>query len=270
MRILRDWPILSLDRLAEILTHQSPPLDSVMVTFDDGYANNLEAVEYLASRDIPSAVFITAGHISTESTIWTIELALLLLHGGSTRVEVLDRPWDLASSEVRAASFRAIRQQMKSLPSTNRMQEMENLRQQFPPGRTKELLERFPAFRMLSWDAVRHMQSLKCTIGSHGVHHEIHHGNQPTEIREAELANSRRQIEATTNSLCRYFAFPNGNTNPQSDAELRQAGYILGLTTIPETVSAAANPFRIPRFDAPSNPSSLFRILTWKRSTESS
>lgn len=57
---------------------------------------------------------------------------------------------------------------------------MDQIRQQFPPEETRRLLGAFPSFQMMTWDEVSQIATAGVDIGSHGVHHEIHHASQLT------------------------------------------------------------------------------------------
>jgi peptidoglycan/xylan/chitin deacetylase (PgdA/CDA1 family) len=57
---------------------------AVIVTFDDGYADNLfSAKPLLESFDIPATVFLTAGYIGDSREFWWDELDKLLLQPGT-------------------------------------------------------------------------------------------------------------------------------------------------------------------------------------------
>ena len=51
-----------------------------MVTFDDGYADNLWNAKPLLERyDVPAAVFVTTGYAGQDREFWWDELETLLL-----------------------------------------------------------------------------------------------------------------------------------------------------------------------------------------------
>jgi len=71
---------ISLIDLRKYLDKGKLPKSSVVITFDDGYANNLyNAKPILEKYDIPATVFITTGYIGQNEEYWWDELERLFL-----------------------------------------------------------------------------------------------------------------------------------------------------------------------------------------------
>ena len=85
-----------------------------MITFDDGYANNLLAAEVLATFRLPWSVFIPTGAIGRENFIWTAELSLFLLQGRARQLEILNRVWYLNGRRERESAFQVIRHAVRA------------------------------------------------------------------------------------------------------------------------------------------------------------
>ena len=250
LHFLRRFRILSLAELVDQLSAETKRFKTAaVITFDDGYANNLIAGEVLNAARLPWSLFVSTGAVGREHSTWPVELSLLLLHGRAEQVEALDRVWRLNSRLEREAAFQAIRSPLKQMPSTLRRQALDCIRQQFPAGETERLLDEFPSLQMLSWEEVGWLADGGAEIGSHGVDHEIHHINQTEAVRSYELAESKTELERRLGRPCAFFAFPNGDFTPVSANEVRTAGYKLAFTTQPETVKPGANPYLLPRFD---------------------
>ena len=245
---LSQSTVLSLGELKDEL--QAPAKrrkSAVVITFDDGCANHLQAAEILAAARVPWAVFVSTGALGRENSLWTVELSLLLLHGRTERVEALGKAWPLASREDREATFQGIRYPLKAMPADGRREAMANIRQQFPTDEAKRLLHEFPSLQMLTWQEVGQLAGAGVTIGSHGVDHEIHHANQPESVRRRELTESKMELEQRLGRPCRYFAFPNGDFNKDSAAEVQAAGYDLAFTLEARAIIEGENPYLLPR-----------------------
>jgi peptidoglycan/xylan/chitin deacetylase (PgdA/CDA1 family) len=85
LEVLRDCarPI-RLEQLSGALLDGSLPDRSVVVTFDDGYADNLYNAKPLLERyDVPATVFVTTGYVGSGREFWWDELDRLLLQPGT-------------------------------------------------------------------------------------------------------------------------------------------------------------------------------------------
>ena len=78
--LARDWTPISLSELVEGVGRRQLPERAVAVTFDDGYADNLElAAPILLGHRIPATLFVAAELIDAGGPPWWDELASLLL-----------------------------------------------------------------------------------------------------------------------------------------------------------------------------------------------
>lgn len=265
VRFLRRFRVLSLAELvAENSANAKENKPAAVITFDDGFANNLLAAEILSAYHLPWSIFISTGAVGRQNSIWTIELSLLLLQGEAERIEVLDKWWPLNCRAEREATFQSIRHPLKAMPADLRRQTMDCIRQQFPQGETGRLLEKFPSLQMLSWDEVRQLAGAEVEIGSHGVNHEIHNQAQPEKIRRFELVQSRLELERQLDRPCAFFAYPNGDCTMDSSDDVRAAGYRLAFTTQAGTVLPGTNPYLLPRL-VPYGPLRMFaRNFFWE------
>lgn len=265
VQFLRRFRVLNLTELvAELSASSSEKKPAAVITFDDGYANNLLAAEVLAAYGLPWSIFVSTGALGRENSIWTVELSLLLLQGEAERIEVFDKWWPLGRREEREEAFQSIRYPLKAMPGDLRKVTMDCIRQQFPDGETHRLLKKFPSLQMLSWEEVRQLSGAGAEIGSHGVNHEIHNQAQPEEIRRFELIQSKVELERQLGRACSFLAFPNGDFTLSSADEVRAAGYKLAFTTQAGTILAGANPYMLPRLTPPGSLPAFARNFFWE------
>jgi peptidoglycan/xylan/chitin deacetylase (PgdA/CDA1 family) len=265
VRFLRKFKVISLAELADELSNNRRRLTrGAVITFDDGYANNLLTAEIANAARLPWSLFISTGGVGSESALWPEELALLLLHGQAAQVEVLDRVWRMENRDERVAGFRLIQRAMKAMPAKIRRHTLDFIRQQFPKRETQRLLYKFPSLQMLSWEQTLQLATGGAEVASHGVDHEIHHMDQEADTRWRELSESKSELAKRLNRPCAFFAFPNGDFTRTSADEVQRAGYKLGFTTQPNTVMRGANPYVLPRF-YPAGPLQQFaRDFFWE------
>jgi peptidoglycan/xylan/chitin deacetylase (PgdA/CDA1 family) len=262
---LRKYRVLTLEELrGELLKPVEDRRPKALITFDDGYANNVLAAEVLSRARLPWVVFVTTGAVGQGRAIWTVELSLLLLHGRAARLEVCGRTWSLLNRAEREQTFGDVRHRLKSLPSEQRREIMECIRAQFPSGELQRLLDEYPSFRMLSWEEVTQLALAGVGIGSHGVYHEIHHDAQPREVCRRELRQSKAELEEKLGVACDAFAYPNGNANADSEDEVREAAFDLAFTMLPGTVGPNAKQYLLPRLTPPGPLRNFARTFYWE------
>src|SRR6476619_301445 len=74
---------LRLQRLVESLQERRIQKKTIVITFDDGYADNLHnASPLLEHHDIPATIFVTAGQAEKQQEFWWDELDRMLLQPG--------------------------------------------------------------------------------------------------------------------------------------------------------------------------------------------
>lgn len=239
---------------------------AAMVTFDDGFFNNTLVAEVMAERRLPWCIFVPSGEVGAGRSMWSVETSLLLLRGQAEGVTAFDRVWPLGTRAEREESFRVLRARLKAVPAAQRLETVDALRAQFPAGESDRLLAEFPQLRMLTWDELRALANAGVEIGSHGLHHEIHHADQTPALRAREFTRSRAEIEEQLGRPCRAFAYPNGNFVAASPGEAEAAGYELAFTTETGTLEGRtrAQRFVLPRLCAPSSLQGFVRSFWWE------
>src|SRR5688572_7442543 len=92
-------------RLTRGLRDRRVPRRSIVVTFDDGYSDNLHNAKPILERsEVPATVFVTAGYVGKRKEYWWDELQRLLLYPGrlphalDLRIAGLTIEWHLGNS----------------------------------------------------------------------------------------------------------------------------------------------------------------------------
>lgn len=252
MAYLRRFRVLGLDELLDALERpERLSMSASVVTFDDGFANNLEVAEVMQRSRLPWSLFVPAGEIGEHRALWLDELSLFLLAGDARKIEILGSAWPLTSREERELAFSQLRARFKRLSGPATRRAMAELRSQYPADESLRLIDRFPGLRMLSWRELGQLSTSGVEVGSHGFHHDMHHSEQPRDERLRELTESRRELESRLQQRCRGFAFPNGDYVSDSPEEVGGAGYDVAFTTDSRAVSAKDSRYLLPRMAAP-------------------
>lgn len=218
------------------------------ITFDDGYKNNLKAIEYLIDSKLPGIIFLSTEAINTNHSIWTVNLSLLILQGNLKQLIFNNEVFSLSSYEERLVVFNTIRYFLKDINAIDRKAHFEIILNQFPENEIERLLELHSYFKMLTWDEIRAVQSEQIQFQSHGHFHEIHNEVQLKEIIDEEVKLSKAIIEKELKNRVNIFAFPNGNCKEESQKILEKNNYKIGLALGNKEVPNPFNKFMMPRF----------------------
>lgn len=223
-------PVSADDVIAAFAGAKPLPERAALVTFDDGYRNNLTlAADILERKGIPAIVFLTTSYIGTDRRLWPDEVVYRILEWTRAALPLpqggeISLPSNLA--EKRTTAWR-IKEQCKRLPTEQVEAYLSILRKS-----GIELKKNEELFAFLSWGEVRALRRRGFGIGSHTVNHPILTRIPPHRL-EMELMESKLHIERELGEACTSIAYPNGGPEDVSDEVLqtaRQAGYKLGFT----------------------------------------
>ncbi|MBV8257260.1 MAG: polysaccharide deacetylase family protein [Actinobacteria bacterium] len=109
---------------------------------------------------------------------------------------------------------------------------------------TDRVMGHDPSF--LDWGGLRALEHDGFTIGSHTVHH-VDLTLLTRKDAWHELFDSRRILSRGLGRPVDWFAYPAGRENPKVVRLVRDAGYLLAVTTRPGVVQSARHPFLLRR-----------------------
>jgi peptidoglycan/xylan/chitin deacetylase (PgdA/CDA1 family) len=227
------------------------PRRAVLVSFDDGFADNHDhALPVLRRHGVPACVFLATDLIGTSAQLWFETVAHLLMRApaGSrcTLGDGSDATVPAPPTQRRLLIARAL-QSLKRLDETGRGAWVQGLQGQFGPHTDPAVA---PLTRMLSWDEARAMQRGGVEFGSHGATHAVLSQLTP-EALAAELQRSRAVLERELGCETRALAYPVGGPQAFNEAVIaaaKQAGFRLGLSYIQgRNPLQGFDPFRLRR-----------------------
>jgi peptidoglycan/xylan/chitin deacetylase (PgdA/CDA1 family) len=222
---LRSWQ-------AGLWIIRKPP---VLITFDDGYRNNLTVAAPICREEgVPAIFFLSAGMIGAGKILWNTEIVARVRHWLAPQIAMPNGerqalPRDTASRRSLADK---INRESKQLPEEALCQYLAYLREGSP---SVDLMEDPEACMFLSWDEARELVALGFEIGSHTVSHPILSRLTPARVR-AELRDSKAILERELKQPCRALAYPNGSERDVNQVvvdEAQSAGYEWAFMTTP-------------------------------------
>lgn len=194
----------------DILRGLEPQKNYLLITFDDGYYNNVHALPVLEEYRVPAVFFITANNVRDFKAFW----------------------WDVLYRQRTA----------NGVPPEKQNEEKRILKKKTHQEIEAYLVEAFgkDCFKPLN-DVDRPFNAAELKdfskhpyvyIGNHTCDHAILTNYTPEGIRE-QISTAQKIIEEMTAIVPQSIAYPNGNYSDEIAEISRQIGIKLGITTYP-------------------------------------
>lgn len=227
---------------------------AVVVTFDDGYADNvLEALPILEEVGVPATFFVSTGNIGTPKEFWWDRLGGILLRAEQlpSSFRLNDprpryvRQWDTASAGQRKVMYASLSALMKEVDSERRESWLEQLRVWAGGGESEQRGNR----SMSRTEIKRLASSPWATIGAHTVTHSVLSALTEKQQRQ-EIFASKRELERTIGRDVTTFSYPFGRKIDYNRATVRlcrEAGFQKAASNFPDQVHLWTDPLQLPR-----------------------
>lgn len=244
--------VVHLEEGVQALKDERLPPQSVAITFDDGYRDNVTiALPVLERYGFASTVFVVPGFTGTAKTLWPSRIDAAVEATRKTSVEIEGQRF---STDSRAARVRAARDLQALIKRT------------FPgnPNDGAEIVERACGtpvnpdfapdhpFAVLDAAAIRETaRKGLMRFGAHTMTHPLLSALDDAAV-EAEIGGSVAAVAAASGQPCRTFAYPNGryiDFDDRSLASLRANGVEMAVTTLQDGARAEDDSLLLPRWN---------------------
>jgi peptidoglycan/xylan/chitin deacetylase (PgdA/CDA1 family) len=234
LRLVREhFSPITLGDLLGHLEGQHLPSNPVLVTFDDGYRDNVDVALPILQRHGVSAVFFIATHyVGGRRLYWWDRLSWIAKHARRHRFDVPG----VGALEIGDGDRSAVERRLHRLVKERRNLDLETFlddlahRADAPWSRAVE--DDLVARHVMTWDDVRALRQAGMDVGSHTRTHRVLQTVPPDQL-EGELAGSRSDLERELGEEIRTIAYPVGRPvarDPVLRPALEAAGYRLGFT----------------------------------------
>ena len=282
--------IMPLHGLAVAVQRGTLPRRAVIVTFDDGYADNLSNAKPLLQKyEVPATVFITTGYTGEDREFWWDELDKLFLQPGALpsdltlSVNGTEYHWELGEGNVyedaslacnlgwkawqendptsRHSIYRSLWSLMHPLPDSKRRQIGDELLEW--AGATGSAR---PMRRPLSAGEIGELSDGGLIeIGCHTVTHP-QLSKLTSDAQWREICQSKASLEEILGKPVAAFAYPYGREcdyTGETMTIVRNAGFDCACSTSIRVVRRGADQFQLPRLQVPDvDGDSFARILS--------
>lgn len=246
LHYLRDnYPVL---RFEDNWSNIDKP--SVVITFDDSYADNaLEALPILEDVGVPVTFFISTGNIGVDQEFWWDDLERLISAGVGDFFELHDYKCKHIWQTSTSAQRKKMHDECHALMMRIDHNEREHLLRQLRDWAGLEAAAR-ATHRVMT---VKELQSLAesplVTIGAHTVSHSSL-GALSHDRQFEEIATSQRLLELSTGKKVDVFSYPFGGEKDYSSVSIRickQLGFRKAAANFPGQVHKWTDQFQLPR-----------------------
>jgi peptidoglycan/xylan/chitin deacetylase (PgdA/CDA1 family) len=235
VELLREgFELIQLDAVPERLQPGSANRPFAVLTFDDGYRDNVEhAWPVLRRHNAPWTVFVATDFLDGNGRLWWLELedAISRLDKVSLSVggALIDLPARTPTEKQHA--FKVLHQKLRAAPEhvlESATAGLAALAGVDPRRLVREIC--------LGWDEVQDLaREPDVCIGAHSISHPVLvRCDRVTAMRE--IAESKAHLERRLGKPVRHLAYPFGDPGAVGAREFdlaRQAGYLTAVTTRP-------------------------------------
>jgi peptidoglycan/xylan/chitin deacetylase (PgdA/CDA1 family) len=260
-----------LTQTAYALRHNELFERTLVLTFDDGYVDNLNNAAPLFERyDAPATIFLASGYIGSAREFWWDELERMLLGPvrlpGELRVTASgrlciwslgeaceytdderrsDRAWGLdkrGALSKRGEFYRAVHRVLQPLDDVMRLKALDDISVWSGDAGSAR-----PSHLCVSPDeAVALKSSDLIELGAHTVTHRVLSG-LPEEAQRQEIRQSKADLERLLGTPVLNFAYPYGQYSERTAALVREEGFVSACSTQAGVLTEDSDLFALPR-----------------------
>ena len=272
----KRYKFLSAAELSEHLEARDVPKKYAVVTFDDGYRDNLSWVaEYMSKKKLPWTLYLTTGFCDRNLPCWWYGLDFLLSKntkidatsiGGQTYTVSGQGSYDLNQL------YNSLRDLIHSRWSDDFYRARVDA---FFKAHGVNLLEITDQLA-LTWDHIKRLDTMGCDIAAHTDQH-LNLKVCPEAVVTQEMQMSKAKIEDYLKKQVKTFAYPFGDKDSCGSREFKLArdnGFKLSFTTRNKWLGPIRNDARweLPRLNISGSwdqlDQVLFRISGWSQCSE--
>ncbi len=262
--LAKYFRVYTLSEALSLLGKRALPARSVVITFDDGYADNAtEALPLLNRYGLKATFFIATKFIAGE-LMWNDKIIEAIRNCNATGLS-LEKfglgNFTLKDLESRRSAIDTLLKKLKHVPEPKRsriVQEIVSVTGSSLPDRL-----------MMSDDQLNLLVQAGMEIGAHTVSHPIL-AQQPDDEAEQEISESGNALRQLLGVTVSSFAYPNGKPGVdyrESHVKLvRNAGFDAAVSTQNGIVEFSTDRYQLPRYGVwdKSYWKFILRLLYWQ------
>jgi peptidoglycan/xylan/chitin deacetylase (PgdA/CDA1 family) len=226
------------------------PPRSVLLTFDDGYADNfIQALPILEYFKAQSIFYITTGNIDSGHEFWWDAVERIFLLNDSRSLPesftLFDKLYKTDSAGQLYKTYEALLPVLRRLPATIRNKYINQFAADFNSAYTRV------THRPLTWSEVKAFsESSSVVIGAHTSNHPSLGALNFTE-QKGEIENSITSLKSRLKINVHHFSYPFGSKvdyNADTLKIIKQSEVQMACANYPGLIISTSDQFALPRF----------------------
>lgn len=242
--------VISLDELvAGLQAGETPPRGTVVITFDDGYRDNLTvAAPLLAEFDLPATLYLATSYIDDAANQWIDEAYACFAFRTSHQYQAPEwkAPVTINSRAIARTAYQTLCARLLTADRATRRTLLDAAHEQLQPGQR-------PPRLTLNWDEVRRLRKdyPRFTLGAH-THEHLDYSAFSQDRAIDDLKTCTETIHRETGERPRHFSYPYGRRAAAFDHALQAVNYQSAVAAGSDTLlRAGADRFALTRVEAP-------------------
>ena len=248
-----NYEIISLSELVQCLEKGwHVPQNSIVLTFDDGFQNNLEhGFPILEKYKVPATIFVVTGSISAGNLPWPQHLGVLFQQTSKSSIShslLGNFEFNIQNDDGKKRAYLRVKEPMKEMGRDQRERTLDEF---------QSLLEvKCPDNGMLNWDDLKLLQKKGIEIGAHTFSHPF--------LAKISMQEARWELERSRDDLLQNlgiqhpaFCFPAGSFNGDLVQMVKELGFrcsFLPKHSIRVNSLENSDPFSLQRTGLPNGP----------------
>jgi peptidoglycan/xylan/chitin deacetylase (PgdA/CDA1 family) len=234
VQALRDsFRLLRLDELVDLIQAGLPLRGpAALITFDDGYRDNVElALPILEELGVPAAFFLATGFLERPRLPWWDRIAYVIKNTRASTL-ALALPTPLEIDLVNTPRSQAIWRVVEGFMATPGCDEPTFFAQLEERAQVEVSTEALGRELFMTWDQARRLSEAGMAIGSH-AHDHANLALLPEQEQLGELRQSKAILEREIGCEVTALAYPYGGAGAYTHVTqrvAREAGYQLAFT----------------------------------------
>lgn len=268
----KKYNVLSLNAVVVALREGKPlPPNSVVFTFDDGYADNFFAAEILKKYGATGTFYLTTACVDRNEPFWLSEVIYYFLKTKKQAFEIQAPGDETIKFDLQNTNgttrWQAI-EKMVAIIKGNNKYVREKIRNQIRTQLDDVRFEKIADKLMLDWEQVRRMQDSGMTIGGHTMTH-LNLPNADYDDAKAEILDCKTLLETKLQQKILHFSYPNSGPYKYFTGEIRnlveECGYQSSATSFAGFAGPESDCFALKRVRTVASLVETVAGLEWDR-----